>query len=68
MHFRFFDCSMQASASAISQSFSSAVVPWKQLTWHLHLAALKDQLQRIDASLPLPLPLVSPIFIPGLPQ
>ncbi len=35
---------VQASASTISRSFSSTVVSWKQLTWHLHLAASKDLL------------------------
>ena len=32
----------------------SMVVPWKQLTWHLYLAMLKDQPHRIDASFLLP--------------
>ncbi len=45
MHFRFSDCSMLASTSAIPQIFSSVLVPCKQLTWHLHLAMWKDQLQ-----------------------
>jgi hypothetical protein len=73
----FSDCSMQPSASAIDQRFSSKVVPGKQLTSHLHLSMLKDQPRRIDSRLlvvatEVPLPRRSPCLslplLTGAPQ